>query len=69
MFFKLLFSRDVVINALKVALVVGSALVAINHGDAIINAELNVERCLKIALNYFVPYCVSSYSAVKALQR
>ena len=69
MFFKLLFSRDVVINALKVALVVGSALVAINHGDAIINAELNVERCLKITLNYFVPYCVSSYSAVKALQR
>jgi len=29
MFFKLLLSRDVVLNALKVALVVGSALVAI----------------------------------------
>ena len=42
MFFKLLFSRDVVINALKVALVVGSALVAINHGDAIILSLIHI---------------------------
>jgi len=69
MFIKLLFTRDVVISAIKVALVVGSILVAINHGDAIINAELSFERYLKIILNYLVPYCVSSYSAVKAIQR
>ncbi len=69
MFFKLVFSKLVVINAIKVSLLVGTILVAINHGDAIMNNELNLERVLKMALNYLVPYLVASYSAVKALEQ
>ncbi len=69
MFFKLALSKSVVTNAIKVSLVVGSVLVAINHGDAIMNNEINLERALKIGLNYLVPYLVASYSAVKALQQ
>ena len=69
MFFKLAFTKSVVINAFKVSLFVGTILVAINHGDAIMNNELNLERVLKMALNYLVPYLVASYSAVKALQQ
>lgn len=69
MFFKLVFSKAVVINAIKVSLLVGTLLVSINHGDALIDTELTLERGLKIALNYLVPYFVASYSAVKALQQ
>jgi len=69
MFFKLAFSKSVVINAIRVSLLVGTILVAINHGDAIMNNELSLERVLKMALNYLVPYLVASYSAVKALQQ
>ncbi|TDP01862.1 nitrate/nitrite transporter NrtS [Marinomonas balearica] len=56
-------SKAVATNALKIALVVGTVLNAINQGDAIVNS-LDIEWG-KLFLNYFVPYCVSSYSAAK----
>lgn len=68
MFFKLAFSRAVVINAIKVSLVVGSILAAINHGATIINLDLSFQTSIKILLSYLVPYCVSTYSAVRAIQ-
>lgn len=50
-------------NALKVALVVGTCLNAINQGSAIWHgAPVDWPR---IALNYLVPYLVSSYSGAK----
>lgn len=57
-------SRPVVINAIKVSLVVGSSLNAINQGSAIW-AGHGVEVS-KLLLNYAVPYLVASYSAAKA---
>jgi hypothetical protein len=68
-FFQLAFSRGVVINAIKVSLVVGSILSAINHGNAIITFDITPQTSIKILFNYVVPYCVATYSAVKALQR
>ncbi|WCN10967.1 nitrate/nitrite transporter NrtS [Marinomonas mediterranea] len=56
-------SKAVAMNAIKIALVVGTVLNAINQGDAIVNG-LEIEWG-KLLLNYFVPYCVSSYSAAK----
>ncbi len=67
-FLQIAFSRQVVLNALRVSLVVGSILVLINYGAALINLTLSFEIVTKILLNYVVPYCVSSYSAVKAIQ-
>ena len=67
-FFRLAVSRQVVRNALKVALVVGTILALINHGDRILAMSLNEESVLKILLTFLVPYCVSTYSAVRALQ-
>jgi len=57
-------ARPVVANAVKVSLVVGTFLNAINQGAAIWHAT-GVEWD-KIALNYAVPYLVASYSAAKA---
>ena len=45
----------------------GTILVAINHGDAIVRGDLSMGRLLRIALTVMVPYCVSTYSSVSAL--
>lgn len=58
-------TRPVIINALKVALVVGSCLNAINQGPQMWQGE-GIEWN-KVALNYVVPYLVASYSAARAL--
>jgi hypothetical protein len=68
-FLQLAVSRGVVINAIKVSLVVGSILAVINHGSAILALDISLRTCIKILLSYIVPYCVASYSAVRALQR
>jgi hypothetical protein len=50
-------------NAVRIALVVGSVLNLINQGPALWNgSEVSL---VNVALNYFVPFCVSSYSAAK----
>ena len=55
-------------RAFKVALVVGTILVLINHLDAFIAGEVGTGRVLQMFLTYFVPYGVSTYSSVRALQ-
>jgi len=60
------FSREVVFRGLKVGLVVGTILVAINHGDAIISGNLDAAAAWKILMTYLVPYCVSTYAGVSA---
>ena len=67
-FLSLALSRSVVLTAIKVALVVGTLLALINHYDKL--ATLNFQRSdiYKILLTYLVPYGVSTWSAVKALQ-
>ena len=67
-FFELAFRPSVMFSAFKVALVVGTILALINHGGAIIKLELDAKQLLPIALSYMVPYCVSTYSAVKAIK-
>jgi hypothetical protein len=61
-------SGSVVHRATVVALIVGTILVAINHGDAIVRGDVGVGRLLRIALTMVVPYCVSTYSSVSALR-
>jgi len=67
LFFRLAILPEVVHNAVKVSLVVGTLLAIINHGDAIMHMEMPAQTALKIVLSYLVPYCVSTYSAVKVL--
>jgi len=54
---------DIVRNALKIALLVGSVLNIINQGNHWLQDHQIVWWSL--FLNYLVPYCVSSYSAAK----
>jgi hypothetical protein len=63
MLFQTACSGKIVKNSLRIALVVGSILNLVNQGDAIL-ARIGVSW-IHVALNYFVPYCVASYSAAK----
>lgn len=68
-------SRSVVMRALKVAIVVGTILGAINHGDKMLlmlldpmSMALTAADLVKIFVTYVVPYSVSTYSSVQAIR-
>ncbi|MEO0374035.1 MAG: nitrate/nitrite transporter NrtS [Cyanobacteria bacterium P01_A01_bin.17] len=46
-------------KALRVALVVGSLLFAINHGSALVEGRMKRDRWISAILTYCVPYLVS----------
>lgn len=56
----------IVRRALGFAFVVGSVLIAINHGDALLAGDVDCRRWLKMGLTVLVPYCVSTLSSVAA---
>ena len=64
---ELALSARVVRRALGFAVVVGSILIAINHGDALLRGEVDTTRWWKMGLTVMVPYCVSTLSSVGAL--
>jgi len=67
-FVDLAMKPSIMVAALKISLIVGTLLALINHGSALSHMALDSDRILQIILTYFVPYCVSTYSAVKAIQ-
>ena len=46
------------------AVVVGTVLIAINHGDAVLRGDVDAMRCLRMLLTVAVPYVVSTVSSV-----
>jgi hypothetical protein len=52
-------------RALRVALVVGVVLFAINQLDVVLRSGLDIVVAAKIALTFAVPYSVSTYSALQ----
>lgn len=61
--FEVACSRRIVMNALRIALLVGTVLNLVNQGEAIL-AGVSVSW-IHLLLNYWVPYCVASYSAAR----
>lgn len=57
----LLFGDGTPRKAAATALVVGTLLTAINHGDTILTGQF--PPLLKILLTYCVPYCVTTWGA------
>ncbi len=60
-------SKPVVQRALLSALIVGSILIAINHGDALIKGQIDGVRVFRICLTVIVPYIVSTVSSVSTI--
>jgi len=65
--FRTALRADIVRRSLKVGAVVGTILVAINQGDALLASTVTGEILMKILLTYCVPYCVSTYASVSAV--
>ena len=66
LWFRTWFTPQIFRNAVNIALVVGTVLNVINQGDAFMSGE--AIDWWRFGLNYLVPYCVSSYSAVRIQQ-
>jgi hypothetical protein len=62
-------SRPAVVRrACWYAVGVGSLLIAINHGDAILRGDVSTGRLLRMGLTVMVPYAVSTASSVGAMR-
>ena len=59
-------SAPVAQRAFILALVVGTVLALINHGDKIWDNAVSATDLFKIGLTFFVPYTVSTISSVLA---
>ena len=64
-----LISPEVIPSALKIAVVVGSLLFAINHGKALVSGQMNGDRWVSVALTYVVPYLVNAHGQYIAKSR
>lgn len=52
-----------------VAAVVGTVLTTVNQGAVLLAGHLGVATVARVAANYVIPYCVSSYGALSAVRR
>jgi hypothetical protein len=58
---------DVIRRSRRVALLVGTILIAINYFDRVLAGTLVTIDYFKMAMTYCVPFCVSTYAAVSAI--
>ena len=60
------FRGCVVKRALVISAIVGTILVAINHGNCIVMGHFGFTCAVQSGLTFLVPYCVSTVSSVLA---
>ncbi|HKY54397.1 MAG TPA: nitrate/nitrite transporter NrtS [Anaerolineales bacterium] len=63
----LCFTKPVMKRALWTALIVGTILILINHGNTILKGEVDLTRVFQMCLTFIVPYIVSTVSSVSTL--
>ena len=64
-FLRSFFSREIALQACRVASVVAPALLLVNHTELVPRHPISFAVAQKLALNFVVPYLVSSYSAAR----
>lgn len=64
--FRLALRRDILLRGVKIGVVVGTLLTAINYGDVLLTGEFVPLMVWKILLTYCVAFCVSTYATVEA---
>ena len=67
-FIRLVLRPDVIRRAFVYAVVVGAILIAINHGDRLLQGDLDARRGVKLVLTPLVPFFVSLLSSASALR-
>ena len=53
-------------RAIRVALIIGTILLVINHADEFLRGQVTALVVAKVGLTYLVPFSVSTYSALAA---
>jgi hypothetical protein len=59
--------KSIVMRGLKYGLAVGSILIIINHGNAMMDGSVDSTRIIQMILTLLVPYFVSTASSVGAI--
>jgi hypothetical protein len=57
--------RDTLIRSTKTALVVGTVLGLINHGQALLTGHFTLEHLGPLLLTYLVPFSVATYGQIQ----
>jgi hypothetical protein len=52
---------EFVYTGLKTAAIVGTLLVIVNHGLALLRGEMTVDRWISVSITYVMPYLVNIY--------
>ena len=66
-FLQLCFSKSILKRAGITAFIVGTILIVINHGEALFQGTVDLNRLFKMILTMFVPYLVSTISSVSTI--
>ena len=66
---RVVFLRSTLRKTVKIALVVGTILSLINQAGVIFDGRATYVTWLRVAANYFVPFCVSSTGFLSATRR
>jgi hypothetical protein len=66
-FLALCFGKTIIKRATLTSMIVGAILIAINHGDAILDGQVDANRLFKIILTVLVPYVVSTVSSASTI--
>lgn len=67
-FWNIATERSIVKRATRIALIVGTVIAFINHGDRMLTGSMDATAWLKCLLTFLVPYSVSTYSSVMAVR-
>lgn len=57
--------RDTLIRSIKTALVVGTILAIINHGQDLLTGHFSPQWVIPMCITYFVPFSVATYGQVQ----
>lgn len=61
--------REVLVRSAKIALVVGTVLALVNHGDSLLGGTVTGREVVQMAISYVVPFCVATWSAAAQATR
>lgn len=57
--------RDTIVRSLKAALVIGTLLGLINHGQALVSGHFTLSDLVPLLITYLVPFSVTTYGQVQ----
>ncbi len=61
--------KENIIDAIKIALVVGTILSFINQYDVMLSGNIDKKDVMRVVLNYIVPFSVASVSRILYIRK